>query len=92
MDAKLAIEILTNWNNVRIVDLGGKSINITTTETLSDVADFIEQCGDYIKLGKLAEKACNERFNKENKCWNLNSLNEIYELFCEKIMTKEREE
>ena len=38
----------------------------------------------YAELGRLFLKACDERFQAENKCWNLDSLNEIYELFCKK--------
>jgi hypothetical protein len=37
----------------------------------------------WAELWKLIIKACEERFNKENKCWNLDSLNEIYKLFCQ---------
>lgn len=74
MDTKIAVEILTNYNSVRTVDSGGKIICITTTETLSDVADFIEQQAKQIEEMKCCTncKHGGGRWCELEGCINLN--------------------
>ncbi len=46
------------------------------------IISLLESLAREAEMGAKFEKACIERSNKENKCWNLNTLNELYGDFC----------